>query len=226
MGPTSFSYAVTYENKAYMCFGLDENYSQHGRKWIWRYDMQTDDWSRIDEFPGDGRRHPAMVATKNGKIYVGLGDGYAYHDGPYGAYSFNNYKDVWQYDILDGTWTQLDDLPGVARHHPYFFGIENQVFFGMGHSRQGIERDWYKLNAADMGNSVDTPSMSPVTTSSKSRKKRSHLTQLDDNPEPNTFQQVSDFFSYDFNGLVFKKTRIQDSQILHELKELEKTTFQ
>merc|ERR1739845_272757 len=75
-----------------------------------------------------------------GKIYVGLGDGIVNGD-------WTNLADFWEYDISSDKWTKIDDIPGVPRHHPYYFGIEETVYAGLGHSRGGIERDWYKLDS-------------------------------------------------------------------------------
>ena len=43
-------------------------------------------------------------------IYVGCGSG-----------AGGNMKDWWEYNVNEDTWTQREDLPGPARHHPYYF---------------------------------------------------------------------------------------------------------
>ena len=71
-------------------------------------------FSQLAPFAGAGRAHPAMVimvdpATGNDdKVLVGCGGN-----------NGGNLKDWYEYDIGTDTWTQLPDLPGLARHRPY-----------------------------------------------------------------------------------------------------------
>ena len=80
-----------------------------------------------------------------GKIYVGLGDGVV--NG-----KWQNLADFYEYDISSDEWTQIEEIPGIARHHPYYFGIGDVVYVGLGHSSQGILRDWYKLESGPESN--------------------------------------------------------------------------
>ena len=52
------------------------------------------------------------------------------------------------YSIDDNTWTQIANLPGAARHHPYMFNAGGEVFAGLGHGGPTIYRDWYKLDTS------------------------------------------------------------------------------
>jgi len=134
----------------------------------------------LADFPGPGRKHPAMVAvTKNQEewqIHVGLGD-----DGT------QNFDDWWIYDIDAGSWTQQASFPGTPRHHPFYFGLADAAYAGLGHSGGGIERDWYQLTSdggwlreADFasyeiddyslpadGNDATSQSNTPVTTEAR-----------------------------------------------------------
>ncbi|KAL3934900.1 MAG: hypothetical protein SGARI_003187, partial [Bacillariaceae sp.] len=95
-------------------------------------------WKRLAEFPGPGRRHPAMnyIEGNVNEIHVGLGDGVG-----------GNYNDWWAYSIATDSWRQLPSLPGVPRHHPFYFSIGVESYAGLGHSRSGIERDWYRWDS-------------------------------------------------------------------------------
>ncbi|KAG7351203.1 galactose oxidase [Nitzschia inconspicua] len=106
---------------------------------LWELDMNTLIWRRLADLPGPGRRHPAMnyVEGSVNEIHVGLGDGTA-----------GNFNDWWAYDIATDSWRQLPELPGVPRHHPFYFSIGPQSYAGLGHSSRGIERDWYRWEAS------------------------------------------------------------------------------
>jgi N-acetylneuraminic acid mutarotase len=124
--------------KAYLGFGL--GWSGSPLTDFWELDMTELTWTRLADFPGLGRRHPAMNWVVDGtmgvnEIHVGLGDG-----------AGGNYKDWWSYDIPSNTWQQLPDIPGRPRHHPYYFALGGTSYAGLGHSAGLIERDWYRYD--------------------------------------------------------------------------------
>merc|ERR1711865_41691 len=129
-------FALCYEwNTAYLGFGagIDYEFLQD----FWAFDMLTGQWTRLADFPGPARKHPAMNYLEDvQEIHVGLGDG-----------TEGNYQDWWSYSIADNAWTQLPDFPGTARHHPFYFAIGNDSYAGFGHSGT-IERDWYKWDTS------------------------------------------------------------------------------
>lgn len=142
--PRTQSYGVAATNdcsntKAYLGFGFSDG-SILG-DW-WEFDMATHEWKQLADFPGQGRRHPAMNFVEPlGEIHVGLGDGI-----------FGNYNDYWAYNIEKDEWKQLDDFPSTQRHHPFYFSIDSDSFVGLGHSNgfsPYIERDWYRYDALD-----------------------------------------------------------------------------
>jgi len=141
--PRSFGYGVAStsdcgNSKAYLGFGAGEN-QQRFADW-WEFDMSTRTWRKLTDFPGEGRRHPAMNFLEPvGQIHVGLGDG-----------SFGNYNDYWSYNIQNDDWERLDDFPSSERHHPFYFAINTGSYVGFGHSSGYdplIEKDWYRYDA-------------------------------------------------------------------------------
>jgi len=137
-GKRSFSVGMTLGNYGYVGFGINDKNLFLGD--LWRFDLISNEWSRMKSCPGFGRMHPAMVGV-GGKIYVGAGNGINESTG-----QFENFNDFWEYDVPSNTWLPINSLPGIARHHPYFFNVDNSVFVGLGHSKQKLgERDWYKL---------------------------------------------------------------------------------
>ena len=63
-----------------------------------------------------------MISIGN-RIYVGLGNDVT-----------GDKNDWWLYRIDDDTWTQLANLPGLGRHHPFMFNAGGELFAGLGHS--------------------------------------------------------------------------------------------
>lgn len=140
-----YAYGEILGNVAFVGFGAN------GRQYfndLWRYDTVNDLWSKLSPCPCQGRSHPAFVIATHRKndqirpsIYVGLGNGKG-----------GNYNDFWRYDIHADSWSQLPDFPSSERHHPYHFSLpranafEKDVVAGLGHSRRGIERDFYKFD--------------------------------------------------------------------------------
>lgn len=134
----SFSYGVTLGNYAYIGCGMTGTTLLSD---FWRYNMINNQWFELKSFPGYGRRHPAMVATSNGRIYVGAGDGFNLYN-----QKWENFGDFWEYNIQSNSWLNIQPLPAIARHHPFFFHLGNTVYVGLGHSKVKLgERDWYQL---------------------------------------------------------------------------------
>lgn len=140
--PRSFGYGVVStldcsNSKVYLGFGAGENNNRLS-DW-WEFDMTTHNWKQLMDFPGEGRRHPAMNFLESlGEIHVGLGDG-----------NGGNYNDYWSYNIENNEWKQLDDFPSTERHHPFYFAIDTDSYVGLGHSSSmdtWIERDWYRYD--------------------------------------------------------------------------------
>ena len=101
--------------------------------------MSTHNWKRLAEFPGNGRKHPAINFVEPvGEIHVGLGDG-----------NGGNYNDWWSYSIANDEWQQLADFPSSPRHHPFYFSIDTDSYVGFGHSSSYIERDLYRYDSLE-----------------------------------------------------------------------------
>ena len=123
--------------KAYLGFGAGDS-GQRFTDW-WEFDMSTHNWKRLAEFPGNGRKHPAINFVEPvGEIHVGLGDG-----------NGGNYNDWWSYSIANDEWQQLADFPSSPRHHPFYFSIDTDSYVGFGHSSSYIERDLYRYDSLE-----------------------------------------------------------------------------
>ncbi len=136
-GPArGFSIGIAYNQRGYVGFGSNNSGLL---KDLWEYNPDSDSWRELPECPGPPRRHPAIEAG-NGKIYVGLGDTIDFD-----RRAIVNLKDWWAFDLDQGTWERMADLPGPPRHHPYHFTIDGDLYAGMGHG-QGIYDDWYRYD--------------------------------------------------------------------------------
>ncbi|MFT6850020.1 MAG: N-acetylneuraminic acid mutarotase [Sphingobacteriales bacterium] len=138
-GARGFAAGATYNGKGYLGFGLNNGGYLND---LYEYDPTTDKWKELASCPCLGRRHPAFGITDNGKLYVGLGDG----ENASGTF-IPGFKDMWEYDIATDTWSQQNDLPGIGRHHPYYFTIENDIYMGFGDNHEAIFKDFYKFNS-------------------------------------------------------------------------------
>ena len=157
--PRSFGYGIVLNErnhpKAYLGFGASTVGGFGDRlNDLWELDMSTLQWKQLASCPGLGRRHPSMVPVydsieKRWYIHVGLGDGWIDTGN---RFEFSNFNDYWSYDIDSDAWTQLPDFPSSKRHHPFFFGIGDVSYTGLGHSdgdQPYIERDFYSYSVSD-----------------------------------------------------------------------------
>ena len=143
--PFSFGYGVVLPEwghpQAYLGLGVSGYDGALLSHW-WNWDMQSHTWTKLADFPGHGRKHPAMVPVfvrERWQIHVGLGDN-----------NTQNFNDWWSYDVAADTWTRAPDFPGTARHHPFYFGLGENSYVGLGHGPGSmIERDWYQFSATN-----------------------------------------------------------------------------
>ena len=91
---------------------------------------------------------PRLICVGN-KILMGCGSN-----------DNGNLNDWWEYDIPSNTWSAKPNLPGLERHHPFYFGIGDYAYVGMGHGTLpgpgtnpntgvNIYSDFYRYNPAN-----------------------------------------------------------------------------
>lgn len=108
--------------KAYIGTGVDNALFT---KTFWQYDPSNDQWTQEADFPGPGRYQPVSFSIGT-KGYVGTGGaGFTFPFSPV-------YKDFWEYDPGNNTWTQKADFGGVARGAASAFSIGNKGYIGTG----------------------------------------------------------------------------------------------
>jgi len=103
---------------------------------VWEYTASTDSWVRIADFPGTPRAI-AIGEEWNGKYYYGFGSA----GGPNGLLN-----DLWVFDPVDTSYTQLPSCPCEGRTHPAFIAHNDKVFMGSGSSWDGDVSDWWEYD--------------------------------------------------------------------------------
>ena len=83
---------------------------------FWEYDQATDEWTRLPDFPGEGRYQHVLGYGVDGSCYIGLGD----------------INDFYKYDVAKREWTNLSYLPGSERTGSFSFGIGSNIYYGGG----------------------------------------------------------------------------------------------
>jgi N-acetylneuraminic acid mutarotase len=98
---------------------------------VYEYSILSGDWTMKSGFPGPPRKYSSVVVIDN-KAFLAFGD-----DGTYGGLD-----ELWQYDIINNTWTQKKNCP-VPRFSAYGFGLNHKGYFGGGY------RHWYGSDLSD-----------------------------------------------------------------------------
>lgn len=92
---------------------------------FWEYTPQTDEWRRIDDFPGDPRTEAVAFAIGNNG-YVGLGTNYPSDDR-------NHFKDFYKYSGQTNQWVRITDFGGIGRYSAASFTLGNIGYVGTGY---------------------------------------------------------------------------------------------
>ncbi|MBI1767497.1 MAG: galactose oxidase [Bacteroidetes bacterium] len=110
---------------------------------FWKYDPNSDHWSRVADFPGSPRSG-AVAFSLNGKGYVGTGL----------DESSNALSDFYEFDPAAGTngkWKRIADLGYTAAQHDttvtkrygsLAFTVKNRAFVGGGHYVSDLKDLW------------------------------------------------------------------------------------
>ena len=93
----------------------------------YRFDVATNTWETMSDFPGEARVAGTQFAWQ-GKGYVLSGDG--------DNHSFMPEGEFWEYDSDMDSWTELTPHPGISRWAPGSFVIDGTVYFLGGENRQ------------------------------------------------------------------------------------------
>jgi N-acetylneuraminic acid mutarotase len=100
---------------------------------LWRYNINSDSWTKCSDFPGQGRVF-SVAFSISGKGYIGLGHYY------YEKY-INALKDLYEFDPDKNTWIKKASFPGKPRQYPVCVVIGNKAYIGL-----GLTENWEDLN--------------------------------------------------------------------------------
>ncbi len=124
-----------YEGKAYVFRGSPTDNGNGDANEVWVYTPETDSWQLMAEFPGDARR-VSIGDDWEGKYYYGFGIG--------GVDGLLN--DLWVFDPVDTSFTQLPSCPCPGRSHPSLIAHNDKIFMGAGSSFGGDVNDWWEYD--------------------------------------------------------------------------------
>lgn len=111
--------AQFYDGKIYCGLGYGIGFQVLG-DW-WAYSIANREWERFDMVPFEKRQYSASLVWKN-YIYI------------FGGWTSNTefHKDLWRFDCIEGTWTEMQELPGRARWAAAAITIGDQALLGLG----------------------------------------------------------------------------------------------
>lgn len=124
---TDHSYGFGIDGKAYIIQGNSGNP-------LWEYLPDTDTWNRIGDFPGTARL-VAVGDDWDGKYYYG-----------FGTANNNYFTDLWVFDPVDQSFTELPSCPCVGRSHPAFIAHNDKIIMGTGSSFNGNLSDLWEYD--------------------------------------------------------------------------------
>lgn len=127
-------------NTGYLLTGTDAAYEAMSD--FYAYDSETDSWEEKTEFPG-GKRGFGYGVTDGAKGYVGFGS--FFNDV---TFDFEEYNDLWEYDPVSDTWTELSSCPCSGRSHPAMVLMDGKIFVGLGEDEFGDLDDWWEYDIA------------------------------------------------------------------------------
>ena len=132
--------AFTLGGAAYV--GTGSNIGGNGgyKKDLWKYDVATDAWTQLNDFPAgfDGRGY-GVAFTLDDAAYVGTGNGGSLQD------------DLWEYDPATDSWTATSGFPAGfgAREGAVAFALGGVAYVGTGYTG-GYEKDLWKYEPIDL----------------------------------------------------------------------------
>ncbi|MFK8005051.1 MAG: PKD domain-containing protein [Saprospiraceae bacterium] len=107
---------------------------------IWEYDLNTNNWTQKNDFPGIGRRD-GISFVHNGKGYFGFG---TQGDPITGANK--SFSDLWEYDVASDSWEKIVDMPVPNKQELFAFVFGNSLYFGGGNNgTSNSTNEFYEL---------------------------------------------------------------------------------
>lgn len=127
--------------KLFIGMGNEYSSSHYGcQSDIWEYDLNNNNWTQKNDFPGIGRRD-GISFTHNGKGYFGFGN----QADPNTAIN-KSFSDLWEYDVAADSWIEILNMPVPNKQELFAFVFGNSLYFGGGNNGQGSStNEFYEL---------------------------------------------------------------------------------
>lgn len=128
--PRSGNVFFALEGNIYLGLGLLKGTDQTHLKDLWKFSLDTQSWSRMEDFPGLNRSQ-AISFSYQGLGYVGGG----VKEDPLNSHSLINIADFWSFDPSSSSWTKVSDRPLEGRKGGFAFtssGLYIGLFEGVG----------------------------------------------------------------------------------------------
>lgn len=137
------------DSKLYFCTGNNNDWDLDNDNEHWEYDIINNEWTKKSDFPGLGRAG-AFAFVINDKVYFGSG---AQVSPLYHITRHVTFNDFWEYDPVNDSWNQLEDLPFGFRGFTNYFSFNGKGYVGMGRTggfNEGeIKTDWWEFNPSN-----------------------------------------------------------------------------
>lgn len=120
-GPVLDPVSFVYQDFGYL-IGRGQN--DNTNKKMWKFDPTNQTWTEFGTYPllsNAGMFHFML----DEKLYIGMGNEYTY------SY-FGCTADIWEYDLMNDTWIQKNDFPGIGRRDGISFTYNGKGYFGFG----------------------------------------------------------------------------------------------
>ena len=135
--PRSVAVSFVLNGEGFTVSGLDDS---GFRRKMYSYTFWQDDWDdevSMGGINGSGlSRGSACAFSIQNQGYVCLGQG---ETNPF-------FKDLWEFDLATGAWTQKADFIGSPRRSAVAFTINDEGYVGTGQDASGFKKDMYKYN--------------------------------------------------------------------------------
>lgn len=127
---THHSFGFSLNGKGYLVTGD----SGIPRKDFYEYNPASDQWARLDDYPGPPRSYGIGDVWED-KAYLGFGRD---HDGNY-------LNDLWVFSPANMEWNQLASCPCEARSHPAMVVSSGKIYVGLGNGVVNL-KDWWEYD--------------------------------------------------------------------------------
>jgi hypothetical protein len=106
---------------------------------LWEYTPTNNTWAKKNGFTTLPRYSMVSIVCNN-RVYAGMGRNNA-------SIGYTAYKDFWEYNTTNNSWTKKTDLPGVGRFDAATVALGTKLYVGCGFNNTGaVLYDWWEYD--------------------------------------------------------------------------------